>query len=130
MNLAAGVARDRAVVVAVGTVGMELQRQRYYEKELDFRVSRSYGPGRYDAAYEQKGRDYPIGHVRWTETRNMEGFLHLLAEGKLNLNPLITHRFTIDQAREAYELISGARRERSLGVIYYLFGIRRLEPAR
>ena len=86
-------------MVAVGTVGMELERQRYYEKELDFRVSRSYGPGRYDAAYEQKGRDYPIGHVRWTETRNMEGFLQLLAEGKLNLNPLITHRFTIDQAR-------------------------------
>jgi predicted dehydrogenase/threonine dehydrogenase-like Zn-dependent dehydrogenase len=118
VNQAAEVARDRAVVVAVGTVGMELQRQRYYEKELDFRVSRSYGPGRYDAAYEQKGRDYPIGHVRWTETRNMEGFLQLLAEGKLNLNPLITHRFTIDQAREAYELISGARRERSLGVIF------------
>ena len=83
VNQAAGVARDRAVVVAVGTVGMELRRQRYYEKELDFRVSRSYGPGRYDAAYEQKGRDYPIGHVRWTETRNMEGFLQLLAEGKL-----------------------------------------------
>jgi len=118
VNQAAGVARDRAVVVAVGTVGMELQRQRYYEKELDFRVSRSYGPGRYDAAYEQKGRDYPIGHVRWTETRNMEGFLQLLAEGKLNLNPLITHRFPIDQAREAYYLISGARRERSLGVIF------------
>jgi predicted dehydrogenase/threonine dehydrogenase-like Zn-dependent dehydrogenase len=118
VNQAAEIARDRAVVVAVGTVGMELQRQRYYEKELDFRISRSYGPGRYDAAYEQKGRDYPIGHVRWTETRNMEGFLQLLAEGKLNLNPLITHRFPIDQAREAYDLISGARRERSLGVIF------------
>ena len=118
VNQAAEIARDRAVVVAVGTVGMELERQRYYEKELDFRVSRSYGPGRYDAAYEQKGRDYPIGHVRWTETRNMESFLQFLAEGKLNLNPLITHRFTIDQAKEAYELISGAKRERSLGVIF------------
>ncbi|HZS96447.1 MAG TPA: bi-domain-containing oxidoreductase [Terriglobales bacterium] len=122
VNQAAEIARDRAVVVAVGTVGMELQRQRYYEKELDFRVSRSYGPGRYDAAYEQKGRDYPIGHVRWTETRNMEGFLQLLTEGKLNLNPLITHRFPIDQAREAYDLISGARRERSLGVIFTYSG--------
>ena len=66
VNLAAELARDRAIVVAVGTVGMELQRKLYYDKELDFRISRSYGPGRYDAAYEQKGRDYPIGHVRWT----------------------------------------------------------------
>jgi predicted dehydrogenase/threonine dehydrogenase-like Zn-dependent dehydrogenase len=118
VNQAADIARDRAVVVAVGTVGMELERQRYYEKELDFRISRSYGPGRYDAAYEQKGRDYPIGHVRWTETRNMEAFLQILAAGKLKLQPLITHRFEIGQAKEAYELISGASRERSLGVVF------------
>jgi predicted dehydrogenase/threonine dehydrogenase-like Zn-dependent dehydrogenase len=118
VNQAAQVARDRAIVVAVGTVGMELERQRYYEKELDFRVSRSYGPGRYDAAFEQKGRDYPIGHVRWTETRNMEGFLQFLAEGKLDLKPLITHRFPIDQAKEAYDLISGATAERSLAVLF------------
>lgn len=71
VNLSAQVARDRAIVVAVGTVGMELERKLYYEKELDFRISRSYGPGRYDSAYEQKGRDYPIGYVRWTETRNL-----------------------------------------------------------
>ena len=77
---------------------MEFERKGYYEKELDFRISRSYGPGRYDTAYEQKGRDYPIGYVRWTETRNMEAFLQLLAEGKLDLNPLITHRFPIDDA--------------------------------
>jgi predicted dehydrogenase/threonine dehydrogenase-like Zn-dependent dehydrogenase len=118
VNLAAEVARDRAVVVAVGTVGMELERQRYYEKELDFRISRSYGPGRYDAAYEQKGRDYPIGHVRWTETRNMEGFLQFLAAGKLDLRPLITHRFPVEQAHAAYELISGRTPERSLGVLF------------
>ena len=118
VNQAAQVARDRAIVVAVGTVGMELERQRYYEKELDFRVSRSYGPGRYDVAFEQKGRDYPIGHVRWTETRNMEAFLQFLAEGKLDLKPLITHRFAIDQAKEAYGLISGATRERSLAVLF------------
>ena len=80
VNLAGAVARDRAIVVAVGTVGMDIQRKAYYEKELDFRVSRSYGPGRYDTAYEQKGRDYPLGYVRWTETRNMEAFLQLLAE--------------------------------------------------
>ncbi len=84
VNLAGEIARDRAVVTAVGTVGMDIQRKLYYEKELDFRIARSYGPGRYDAAYEQKGRDYPIGYVRWTETRNMEAFLQLLAEGKLN----------------------------------------------
>ena len=118
VNLAAQVARDRAIVVAVGTVGMELERQGYYEKELDFRVSRSYGPGRYDAAFEQKGRDYPIGHVRWTETRNMEGFLQFLADGKLDLESLITHRFPIEQATSAYELISGNTRERSLAVLF------------
>jgi hypothetical protein len=83
VNLAAEVARDRAVVVAVGTVGMNIERKLYYGKELDFRVSRSYGPGRYDTAYEQKGRDYPIGHVRWTETRNLEAFLQMIADGKL-----------------------------------------------
>jgi predicted dehydrogenase/threonine dehydrogenase-like Zn-dependent dehydrogenase len=118
VNLAAQVARDRAVVVAVGTVGMELERPCYYEKELDFRISRSYGPGRYDAVFEQKGRDYPIGHVRWTETRNMEGFLQFLADGKLDLKPLITHRFPIEEAGRAYELISGGTPERSLGVLF------------
>lgn len=90
VNLAAEVARDRAVIVAVGAVGMELERRPYYEKELDFRVSRSYGPGRYDAAYEQKGVDYPIGYVRWTETRNMGAFLDLLADRKINVDALIT----------------------------------------
>ena len=107
VNLAAELARDRAVVVAVGTVGMDLQRKLYYEKELDFRISRSYGPGRYDAAYEQKGRDYPIGHVRWTETRNLEAFLQFIADGKLNLQSLITHRFPMEQANRAYDLIKG-----------------------
>ena len=106
VNLAAKVARDRAIVTAVGTVGMEIQRKLYYEKELDFRVSRSYGPGRYDTAYEQNGRDYPIGHVRWTENRNMEAFLQLLDDGKLNVQALITHRFAIDNALAAYNLIT------------------------
>ncbi len=117
VNLAARVARDRAVVVAVGTVGLDIERKLYYEKELDFRIPRSYGPGRYDAAYEQKGRDYPIGYVRWTETRNMEAFLQLLAEGKLDLKSLITHRFPIAQAASAYELITGKTGEPSLGVL-------------
>ena len=117
VNLAAEVARDRAVITAVGTVGMSLERRTFYEKELDFRVSRSYGPGRYDAAYEQKGVDYPIGYVRWTETRNMEAFLRLLADRKVDIGALITHRFTIDEAHSAYELIAGASREKFLGVL-------------
>jgi predicted dehydrogenase len=117
VNLAAEIARDRAVVVAVGTVGMELQRKLYYEKELDFRISRSYGPGRYDTAYEQKGRDYPIGYVRWTETRNMEAFLQFIAERKLDLPGLTTHRFPMEEATRAYDLITGNTREFFLGVL-------------
>ncbi|HWZ83122.1 MAG TPA: bi-domain-containing oxidoreductase [Terriglobales bacterium] len=117
VNLAAEVARDRAVVVAVGTVGMNIERKLYYGKELDFRVSRSYGPGRYDTAYEQKGRDYPIGHVRWTETRNLEAFLQMVADGKLNLAPLITHRFPRHDATRAYDLITGRSAEPFLGVV-------------
>jgi predicted dehydrogenase/threonine dehydrogenase-like Zn-dependent dehydrogenase len=117
VNLAAQAARDRAIVVAVGTVGMALDRRTFYEKELDFRVSRSYGPGRYDAAYEQKGVDYPIGYVRWTETRNMQAFLSLLAEDKVDIGPLITHRFPIHQAQLAYDLIAGESQERFLGVL-------------
>lgn len=106
VSLAAQVARDRAIVVAVGTVGMDLPRRGYFEKELDFRVSRSYGPGRYDSAYEQKGRDYPAGYVRWTETRNMGAVLRLMEERKLNVSPLITHRFPIERAASAYEMIA------------------------
>jgi len=117
VNLAGVVARDRAIVVAVGTVGIDIQRKAYYEKELDFRISRSYGPGRYDAAYEQKGRDYPIGYVRWTETRNMEAFLRLLADRKVSLGLLITHRFPIDKASAAYDLITGRTTEPFLGVV-------------
>jgi predicted dehydrogenase/threonine dehydrogenase-like Zn-dependent dehydrogenase len=117
VNLAAEIARDRGIVVAVGAVGMELERPPYYEKELDFRVSRSYGPGRYDAAFEQKGIDYPIGHVRWTETRNMEAFLQLLAEGKLNVQQLISDRYDIANAAAAYELITGKVQAPFLGVL-------------
>ena len=117
VELAGEVARDRAVVVAVGTVGMDIQRKLYFEKELDFRVSRSYGPGRYDSAYEQKGRDYPIGYVRWTETRNMEAFLQLLSEGKLDVKSLITHRFPIERAQGAYDLITRRVGHPSLGVL-------------
>ncbi len=117
VNLAGQVARNRGVVVAVGTVAMDIPRRSFYEKELDFRVSRSYGPGRYDAAYEQKGIDYPIGYVRWTETRNMEAFLKLLADRKLDVYSLITHRFPIVRANSAYDLITGIVEEPFLGVL-------------
>jgi predicted dehydrogenase/threonine dehydrogenase-like Zn-dependent dehydrogenase len=117
VNLAGAIARDRAIVVAVGTVGIEIERKAYYEKELDFRISRSYGPGRYDAVYEQKGRDYPIGYVRWTENRNMEAFLQMLAAKRIHIGSLITHRFPIDNAERAYELITGQRQEPYLGVV-------------
>ena len=117
VNLAGIIARNRAVVAAVGTVAMDLPRRSFYEKELDFRLSRSYGPGRYDSAYEQKGIDYPIGYVRWTETRNMDAFLKLLADRKLDLRPLITHRFPIASAHSAYDLISGKTSDPFLGVL-------------
>ena len=117
VDVAGEVARDRGIVVAVGTVGMNIRRKLYFEKELDFRISRSYGPGRYDSAYEQKGRDYPIGYVRWTETRNMEAFLELLSQGKLDVKSLITHRFPIERAQDAYDLITGRVAQPFLGVL-------------
>jgi predicted dehydrogenase/threonine dehydrogenase-like Zn-dependent dehydrogenase len=117
VNLAGEISRHRATVVAVGTVSMDIPRRTFYGKELDFRISRSYGPGRYDAAYEQKGIDYPIGYVRWTENRNMKAFLKLLADRKLDLNPLITHRYPVAQARAAYDLITGKTQAPFLGVL-------------
>jgi predicted dehydrogenase len=84
---------------------------------LDLRLSRSYGPGRYDPNYEEKGHDYPYGYVRWTEQRNMEAFLQLVADGSVRLDPLITHRFSIDDAIRAYDLITGKAGEPSLGIV-------------
>ena len=116
VELAAELARDRARVVVVGLVGMDLPRHSFYAKELDLRLSRSYGPGRYDPDYEEKGRDYPIGYVRWTEKRNMEAFLRLISEGKVNTDLLTTHRFDVAQATQAYDLIMN-RGERFCGVV-------------
>ncbi len=117
VTLAGEIARDRGRVVAVGAVGLDIPRRAYYEKELSFRVSRSYGPGRYDTEYEEEGRDYRIGYVRWTENRNMLAFVDLLAAGKIDVQALTTHRFPIESAPRAYELISGKNREKSLGVL-------------
>ncbi len=90
--------RKRGRIVLVGVTGLELSRADFYEKELTFQVSCSYGPGRYDPAYEDKGHDYPLGFVRWTEQRNFEAVLDLMAAGALDVEPLITHRFAIDEA--------------------------------
>lgn len=99
--------RDRATVVVVGDVGVELDRRPYYDKELTVRFSRSYGPGRYERTYEEWGVDYPPGQVRWTEGRNLEAVLDLLAAGRLHVSDLVTHRFDIEQAAEAYAVIDG-----------------------
>jgi predicted dehydrogenase/threonine dehydrogenase-like Zn-dependent dehydrogenase len=117
VELAGAIARDRARVVAAGAVGLSFPRKVYYEKELSFINSRSYGPGRYDPSYEENGRDYPIGYVRWTEGRNFEAIVGLLESGKLKVQGLITHRFPIEQAAEAYEVITGKRKEPFLGVL-------------
>ncbi len=117
VHLAGEIARDRAIVVAVGAVGMEIPRKTYYGKELTFRVSRSYGPGRYDNDYEEKGHDYPIGYVRWTENRNMQAFVQMIAEHKIDVQSLITHKFPIENAVKAYELITGKGAESFLGIL-------------
>jgi predicted dehydrogenase/threonine dehydrogenase-like Zn-dependent dehydrogenase len=99
-------ARDRAVVVVVGAVPADVPRSPFYEKEVDVRFSRSYGPGRYDPSYEEHGHDYPIGYVRWTEQRNLEAVLDLLAQGRLDLAPLVSHRFPIAEAERAYQVLT------------------------
>lgn len=106
IELAAGIARDRAIVTAVGDVGLSVPRTPFYEKELQLRISRSYGPGRYDPAYEQEGRDYPIGYVRWTERRLITYFYEEVAAGRIRLEPLVSHELPIERAGEAYELLS------------------------
>jgi predicted dehydrogenase len=117
VELAGVIARDRARIVATGAVGLTFPRKMYYEKELSFINSRSYGPGRYDPAYEENGRDYPLGYVRWTEGRNFQTIVELLANGRLNVKPLITHRFPIDKAPEAYQVITGRTKTPFLGVL-------------
>lgn len=130
VELAGEIARDRGHVVAIGAVGLTLPRKVYYTKELSFINSRSYGPGRYDPAYEEAGHDYPIGYVRWSEGRNLEAFVQLLADAQVDVKPLITHRFPIVTAPAAYELITGKTNQSFLGVLltYPEAGSNRIKP--
>ncbi|MBT5923740.1 MAG: zinc-binding dehydrogenase, partial [Cellvibrionales bacterium] len=114
IHQAATMCRQRGRIVLVGVVGMEMSRADFYEKELSFQVSCSYGPGRYDANYEEGGQDYPLGFVRWTEQRNFEAILDMMADGRIDMKPLISHRYKLDDACDAYELISSGN---PLGVL-------------
>jgi threonine dehydrogenase-like Zn-dependent dehydrogenase len=105
IELAGELCRNQGRVSVVGDVGLDIPRETYYGKELDVRISRSYGPGRYDRDYEEKGLDYPVGHVRWTENRNMGEFLRLIGNGRIDPAALTTHSFDIADAADAYNLI-------------------------
>ncbi len=115
MHQAALMCRKRGRIVLVGVTGLELSRDDFFKKELTFQVSCSYGPGRYDPAYEEKGQDYPVGYVRWTEQRNFEAVLDMMADGRLDVKPLISHRFTLDHVDQAYQVVGGS--EPSLGIV-------------
>lgn len=106
MDLAASITRDRGIICMIGVTQMNIDRRPYYERELQFRIARSYGPGRYDSSYEEQGVDYPIGYVRFTEGRNVEEFLRLLSENRVDVTDLITHVIPFEQAAEAYEMIT------------------------
>ncbi len=110
-------ARKKGTVVAVGAIGMNLTRKPYYDKEVSFLISSSYGPGRYDAEYEEGGRDYPYGYVRWTENRNMQAFANLVSQNQVTVEHLLTHRFPIEAGAEAYALITGKTADPYLGVV-------------
>jgi predicted dehydrogenase len=108
IELAARLARDRGRLVIVGDVLIAVDRALLYEKELELRLSRSYGPGRYDRDYEEHGRDLPAGYVRWTEQRNLQAFLQLIASGRLEPSTLTTHRFPVERAADAYSVLTGS----------------------
>ena len=105
IHQSAQMCRKRGRIVLIGVVNLSIDRTDFYEKELTFQVSCSYGPGRYDADYEDKGRDYPYGFVRWTEQRNFEAILNSIAAGKLNVDDLVSERIPQAQAHKAYNLL-------------------------
>jgi len=116
IELAINLARKKGTVVVVGAIGMDVPRSPFYQKELNIRISCSYGPGRYDPVYEEQGIDYPIGYARWTENRNMQAFLNLIATKQINVEDIITHKFPISQAKQAYDLIL-QNKEKFVGVL-------------
>jgi len=117
IELAGRLCREKGHVVVVGAVPVNVPRKEYYEKELDLCISRAFGPGTYDKRFVEQGVDYPYGYVRWTAQRNMEAFLNLVAEKKIALDPLITHRFPIDEAPKAYDLLHNPQ-EQVLGILF------------
>lgn len=117
VELAAKVSRLKGRVIVVGMTGLDIPRQPFFSRELKLIISMSYGPGRYDPDYEEKGHDYPLPYVRWTEKRNIESFLELVADKRVNVDRLTTHRFRIDEAERAYRLISGDSPEPYIGVL-------------
>src|SRR6185503_18330080 len=117
VELAARVSRLKGRVIVVGMTGMDIPRAPFFSRELKLIISMSYGPGRYDPEYEERGHDYPLPYVRWTEKRNIESFLDLIAEKRINVERLTTHRFAITEADRAYQLISGELNEPNLGVV-------------
>ena len=128
MHQAALMCRQRGRIVLVGVTGLELSRDDFFKKELTFQVSASYGPGRYDPNYEEKGQDYPFGFVRWTEQRNFEAVLDMIAEARIDVKSLISHHFRIDEAEKAYELVSGS--EPFLGILLEYPGVEITHEAR
>ncbi len=130
--LAGDITRIKGSVIIVGAVPADVPRSPFYEKEIDFRFSRSYGPGRYDSSYEEKGLDYPYGYVRWTENRNMQSFLQLTADKKIDLRKITSHRFKIEEADKAYQLITGKSKikESFIGILLEYAHRRDIEPVK
>jgi len=117
IELSGEVTREKGKVVVVGAVRMDIPREPYFKKEIEVVISRSYGPGRYDPVYEENGADYPYGYVRFTEQRNMETVLQLMASEKLDVASLVSHRFDIDDATNAYKLLENGNKEPYLGIL-------------
>lgn len=118
VHQAAQMSRQRGRIILVGVVGLELSRADFYDKELSFQVSCSYGPGRYDPAYEEGGQDYPLGFVRWTEQRNFEAVLDMMSAGAIQTDTLISHRFDFEEAPKAYEVLGNDKSARGIVLNY------------